>query len=134
MPDTDNGAEAGRGGLGPEDREALRKRAAELGGRIDEVKARRAPPVEELGVSKGASYAVAFRFVADLIAGVAVGGFIGWALDQGLATAPVFLAVFLVLGFAAGLLNIIRAAQRMQARNEAAQRAAPSLEDAGDED
>jgi ATP synthase protein I len=57
---------------------------------------------------------VAFRIATELVAGVFVGGFIGYFLDQWLGTAPILLIVFLLLGIAAGLLNSVRAAQRMQ--------------------
>ncbi len=62
-----------------------------------------------------------------MIVGVAVGGFIGWALDNQFGTAPWLMIVLVVFGFAAGLLNVIRAAKKAQAENEAAQRAAPSV-------
>lgn len=132
MPASDDGSDSGRGQISPQDREAIRRRAAELGGRLDRVQARRAPPPSPQGASKGASYAVAFRFVADLVAGLGVGGFVGWALDRALGTAPWLMALFLVLGFAAGLMNVVRSARRLQAENEAAQRASPSVRD--DED
>ncbi len=132
MPGTGNGSGPQRGEISPQDRAALRKRAAEIGDRVDKVKAR-TKPVERQQVSMGAGYTLAFRFAADLIVGVAVGGFIGWVLDRQFGTAPWLLALFVVLGFAAGLANIIRAARRLQAENEAAQRAAPSLDDDEDE-
>lgn len=132
MPGRGNGSEPERGEISPEDREALRRRAVEIGGRLDEVKARNAP-AERPRFSPGAGYAIAFRFVADLIVGVAVGGFIGWALDRQFGSSPWLLALFLVLGFAAGLANVIRAARKMQAENAAAQRAGRSLADDDDE-
>ena len=49
------------------------------------------------------------------MAGVAVGGFIGWALDRFLGTAPLLMVVFLGLGAAAGIMNVVRTAKRMQA-------------------
>jgi ATP synthase protein I len=48
-----------------------------------------------------------------LVAGVFVGGFIGWLLDRWLKTLPLFLVVFLLLGIAAGLLNAVREARKM---------------------
>ena len=57
----------------------------------------------------------ALKLATDMIAGVAVGGFIGWALDRWLGTTPILLVVFLILGAAAGILNVIRSAQRRQA-------------------
>lgn len=129
MPDTDNGSGSGRGEISPADREAIRKRAAEIGDRLDAVKARREPESAAPPGAKGAGYALAFRFAADLIIGVAVGGFIGWALDRLFGTAPWLMVLFLMFGFAAGVSNVIRSARKLQARNEAAQRAAPSVAD-----
>jgi ATP synthase protein I len=40
--------------------------------------------------------------------------------------------VLVILGFAAGLLNVVRAAQQAQAKNEALQKAAPSVKDDDD--
>ena len=45
-----------------------------------------------------------------LVAGVLVGAFIGWALDKGLGISPWGMIVFLLLGFAAGVVNVMRAA------------------------
>jgi ATP synthase protein I len=45
-----------------------------------------------------------------LVAGVLVGAGIGWALDRVLGISPWGLIVFLLLGFAAGVVNVIRAA------------------------
>jgi ATP synthase protein I len=41
---------------------------------------------------------------------VLVGAFIGWALDRWLGTTPWGMFVFLMLGFAAGVINLMRAA------------------------
>ena len=57
----------------------------------------------------------ALKLSTEMIAGVAVGGFIGWALDRLFGTAPILMVVFLILGGAAGILNVIRSAQRRQA-------------------
>ena len=39
-----------------------------------------------------------------------VGAFIGWALDKWLGISPWGMIVFLLLGFAAGVINVMRAA------------------------
>src|SRR5215475_11617872 len=44
------------------------------------------------------------------VAGVLVGAAIGWLLDRWLGISPWGLIVFLLLGFAAGVLNVMRAA------------------------
>jgi ATP synthase protein I len=45
-----------------------------------------------------------------LIAGVAVGAVIGWVFDRLLSTSPWGLIVFFLLGFAAGVINVMRSA------------------------
>jgi ATP synthase protein I len=51
-----------------------------------------------------------FRLSAEFVAGILVGAGIGWLLDRGLGTSPWGMIVFLLLGFAAGVLNMMRAA------------------------
>jgi ATP synthase protein I len=54
--------------------------------------------------------ALGFRLSSELVAGVLVGGGIGWGLDRLLGISPWGLIVFLLLGFAAGVLNVMRSA------------------------
>jgi ATP synthase protein I len=51
-----------------------------------------------------------FRLSTELVAGVLVGAAIGWLLDRWLGISPWGLIVFLLLGFVAGVLNVMRAA------------------------
>jgi ATP synthase protein I len=51
-----------------------------------------------------------FRLSTELVAGVLVGAMFGWLLDRWLGISPWGLIVFLLLGFAAGVLNVMRAA------------------------
>lgn len=69
------------------------------------------PPVRD---ARGNAMGVAFRMAAELISAVLVGGFIGWAIDKGLGTSPAFLLMFFVLGSAAGIMGVMRAAKKMQ--------------------
>jgi ATP synthase protein I len=122
-----------RGEISPEDREAIRQRSEELGRKLDALKSQRAGAEVPAGELQQSAYGPAFKFAGELIVGVVVGGGIGWALDKQFGTAPWLMIVLVVLGFAAGLLNVVRAAQRAQAQNEQLQRAAPSVKDDVDE-
>ncbi len=53
-------------------------------------------------------YAEALKLGSEFVSGVIVGAGIGWIVDRGLGTAPFGLIVFLLLGFGAGVLNVLR--------------------------
>ena len=57
----------------------------------------------------------AFRMSTEFVAGIIAGGGLGWLLDRWLGTSPWGLIVFLMLGFAAGTFNVVRAAGAGQA-------------------
>jgi ATP synthase protein I len=57
----------------------------------------------------GSGLARGLRLSTELVAGVLVGAGIGWALDRWLGISPWGLIVFLLLGFAAGARNVVRA-------------------------
>jgi ATP synthase protein I len=52
----------------------------------------------------------ALRLSSEFIAGIVAGAGVGWGFDWLLGTSPWGLIVFLMLGFAAGVLNVLRAA------------------------
>lgn len=52
-----------------------------------------------------------FRIAIELVAGIAVGTLIGYALDGWLGTRPWLMVVFFFLGAAAGTMNVYRAAK-----------------------
>ena len=56
----------------------------------------------------------AFKLGTELVAAVAVGTIIGFILDTLFDTKPWLIIIFFFLGAAAGMLNVIRAANRMQ--------------------
>jgi ATP synthase protein I len=55
-------------------------------------------------------YARGFRLSSELVGGVLVGAAIGWGIDRLLGISPWGFIVFLLLGFAAGVLNVMRSA------------------------
>ena len=56
----------------------------------------------------------AFKLGTELVAAVAVGTIIGFILDSWFDTKPWLIIIFFFLGAAAGMLNVIRTASRMQ--------------------
>ena len=63
---------------------------------------------------KGSFMGSAFKLGTELVAAVAVGTIIGFILDSWFDTKPWFIIIFFFLGTAAGILNVIRTANRMQ--------------------
>ena len=73
-------------------------------------------PTDGAGAQRAATasgYARGFRLSSELVAGVLVGAGIGWLIDRLLGISPWGLTVFLLLGFAAGVLNVMRSAGLM---------------------
>lgn len=60
--------------------------------------------------SRASAMARGFQLSSELVAGVVVGALIGWGIDRLLSTSPWGLIVFFLLGFTAGLINLIRSA------------------------
>lgn len=51
----------------------------------------------------------AFRLSAEFVAGVIAGAVVGWLIDRLVGSSPWGLIVCLILGFCAGMLNLMRA-------------------------
>jgi len=68
------------------------------------------PAAPPSAANNASAMARGFRLSSELVAGVLVGAVIGWSLDHWLRISPWGLIVFLLLGFAAGVLNVMRAA------------------------
>lgn len=88
------------------DEAALSARLERLGERLE---AHRAADMVEKRRGRSPGFAQAIKVASEFVAGVVVGAGIGWGIDKALGTAPWALIVFLLLGFAAGVLNVLRA-------------------------
>ncbi len=64
--------------------------------------------------NRGSFMGSAFKLGTELVAAVAVGTIIGFILDNWFDTKPWLIIIFFFLGTAAGILNVIRTAKRMQ--------------------
>src|ERR1700742_3289384 len=88
------------------------------GQRLDEAQKKhgvvaQGPPPSQLGI--------AGRFSTELVAALVVGGGLGWGIDWlfghfGIHTRPVFMILCVVLGAVAGIRNVMRAANEINAR------------------
>ena len=56
----------------------------------------------------------AFKLGTELVSAVAVGTIIGFILDMWFGTKPWLIIIFFFLGTAAGILNVIKTANKMQ--------------------
>src|SRR5471030_934791 len=98
------------------DEAALSARLGSLDQRLSELRDSRKVRTDQPGTESGDSAARAsamargFRLSSELVAGVVVGAAIGWGFDRLLSTSPFGLIVFFLLGFAAGVINVMRSA------------------------
>jgi ATP synthase protein I len=94
------------------DEAVLSARLRRLGERLGEHKPGRtsgserdqAPSADPSAIARG------FRLSTELVAGVLGGAAVGWLIDWWLGISPWGMIIFLLLGFAAGVLNVMRAA------------------------
>lgn len=84
----------------------LRDLDRRLGQSRTEHEAETAPPPQ----SRTQGWGLALRLGADFVAGVVVGVAIGLGIDRLFGVAPWGLIIFLPLGFAAGVLSVLRTA------------------------
>ncbi len=89
-----------------------RRRVDDLDARLKAARGKVEKPQQNGGQRSGMSHrqtSVAYRVLVDMIAGLLVGGFLGYWLDRWLGWAPFALVVGLVVGFVAGAYNAWRA-------------------------
>lgn len=94
-------------------------RFADIDARIKALRDARAPKRTQ-GVEKFDAASLAWRMVIDLVAGVLLGAAIGWGIDWAAGTKPLFLIVFTLLGFAAGVKTMMRSAREVGAKDRQA--------------
>jgi len=110
---SDGTREDGERGVTSSDEAALSARLQRLGEGLKPARERADRSSDGPGEDRaapGSGYARGFRLSSELIAGVLVGAGFGWLIDRWLGISPWGLVVFLLLGFAAGVLNVMRTA------------------------
>ncbi len=100
----------------PNEPESDRLRA--LTARIDRIKGK--PVGVKTNTVKGFSQGeVAWRMIIELVTGMLLGMAIGYGLDALFKTLPLFLVIFSLIGFAAGIRTMLGTAKQLAARNKA---------------
>ena len=90
-----------------------KRQLEDLEARIAAYKKAKEPP--ERHQDKAYSQAdLAWRMVIELVAGLLIGFGMGWGLDSLFGTKPIFLVLFTLLGFVAGVKTMLRSAQELQ--------------------
>lgn len=95
---------------------------SDLARRIARARRDDQPDVDASGGQRGGNLTVwarAARLGTEFIAAVLVGTGAGYGLDLLLGTRPWLMLVMLLVGFGAGILNVVRAAADMNAKNPA---------------
>jgi ATP synthase protein I len=106
------------------DEAALSARLGSLDRRLSEVRGSRKIGTDPSGSeqdaarAKASAMAIGLRLSSELVAGVVVGAGLGWGFDRLLSTSPWGLIVFLLLGFTAGVINVMRTAGVMAKQSE----------------
>jgi ATP synthase protein I len=104
------------------DEAALSARLGSLDHRLSEIRDGRKIETDQSGneqdaaQAKASAMAVGFRLSSELVAGVLVGAALGWGFDRLLSTSPWGFVVFFLLGFVAGVVNVVRSAGRASAK------------------
>jgi ATP synthase protein I len=101
--------------LSPQDRAAFERRVSDLDARIDAAKTdgkHGTRPQPNSAGGRGMAYG--FRMASELVGAIIVGSLIGYGLDTWIGTKPWLFLAFFFIGFAAGVLNVLRGYQRYQ--------------------
>jgi ATP synthase protein I len=106
------------------DEAALSARLGSLDHRLSDIRDSRKIGTDQSGTeqetaqARASAMAIGLRLSSELVAGVLVGAALGWGFDRLLSTSPWGLIVFLLLGFTAGVLNVMRTAGVMSKQSE----------------
>jgi ATP synthase protein I len=92
---------------------ASRIASAQRERRVEDNRASKAASGDMTGLARG------MRIGTEFIAAILVGAGIGYLIDLGLGTSPWGLLILLMVGFAAGILNVIRVVAEMNAASPA---------------
>jgi ATP synthase protein I len=114
----------GNSGKSSSEEAALSARLGSLDQRLSEIRGSRNVGTDRSGneqdtaQARASAMAIGLRLSSELVAGVLGGAALGWGFDRLLSTSPWGLIVFLLLGFTAGVINVMRTAGVMAKQSE----------------
>ena len=83
-----------------------------LSKKLDNIKAEKVNEDYNKTNNKFTSFAHAFKIVSELFANILVGGSIGWTIDYFFNTKPIFLILFLIIGFISGIYTSYKSSKK----------------------
>lgn len=90
--------------------DSLDGRRRDLGAKLARRRAETRNKENDARSRDATGYGQAMRLSSEFIAGIVVGTGLGWIIDYAAGTSPWGLIIFLLLGFGAGVLNVLRSA------------------------
>jgi ATP synthase protein I len=109
-PDKSSEQQGHTGGADASRDDGLERRRADLGAALASRRPDKQTEAEDARSRGATGYGQAMKLSSEFIAGIVVGAGLGWGIDHFAGTSPWGLIVFLLLGFCAGILNVLRAA------------------------
>src|SRR6267154_3037833 len=124
MAEDTNSGGSGNRDQSSSDEAALSARLGSLEHRLSEIRGDRKVGNDQSGneqdtaQARASAMAIGLRLSSELVAGVLGGAALGWGFDRLLSTSPWGLIVFLLLGFTAGVINVMRTAGVMAKQSQ----------------
>jgi ATP synthase protein I len=97
------------GALMDDGEDGLDRRLNDLGERLEKRKAATSRAGDEAGGAAKGAYSQAIKVSSEFVAGIVAGALIGYLVDWLAGTSPWGMIIFLMLGFGAAVLNVMRA-------------------------
>src|SRR5210317_756260 len=85
---------------------------SKLSKKLDNIRAKKDSEDDNNKNKKFTGFAHAFKVVSELFANILVGGSIGWTLDYFVNTKPIFLIIFLIIGFISGIYTSYKSSKK----------------------
>ena len=112
---SDEADRAGKSGKDNPSEAELSERRRRLDERLSTIKAEEDAETAKARKQEGDPSAIgkAMRLSSEFVAGIVAGALLGWLIDKFAGTSPWGLIIFLMLGFVAGVRNLMRSANML---------------------